>query len=50
MDNLDAAIKDIQRQKIRTLTPTPEIGDHGKAVIYLHPKDCAGILIELQQA
>ena len=50
MDNLDAAIKDVHRQNIRTLTAKSEIGDHGKAVIYLHPKDCAGILIELQQA
>jgi methylmalonyl-CoA/ethylmalonyl-CoA epimerase len=29
---------------------TPKIGAHGKPVVFLNPKDCAGILIELEQA
>jgi methylmalonyl-CoA/ethylmalonyl-CoA epimerase len=28
----------------------PKIGAHGKPVLFLHPKDCAGVLIELEQA
>jgi methylmalonyl-CoA/ethylmalonyl-CoA epimerase len=28
----------------------PRIGAHGKPVIFLHPKDFAGTLIELEQA
>lgn len=28
----------------------PKIGAHGKPVVFLNPKDCAGILIELEQA
>ena len=28
----------------------PRIGAHGKAVIFIHPKDLTGTLIELQQA
>lgn len=28
----------------------PKIGAHGKPVLFLNPKDCAGILIELEQA
>jgi methylmalonyl-CoA/ethylmalonyl-CoA epimerase len=28
----------------------PAIGAHGKAVIFLHPKDFCGTLIELEQA
>ncbi len=27
----------------------PKIGSHGKEVLFLNPKDCAGTLIELQQ-
>jgi methylmalonyl-CoA/ethylmalonyl-CoA epimerase len=29
---------------------TPRIGAHGKPVLFLHPKDFAGTLIELEQA
>jgi methylmalonyl-CoA/ethylmalonyl-CoA epimerase len=28
----------------------PRIGAHGKPVIFLHPRDFAGTLIELEQA
>jgi methylmalonyl-CoA/ethylmalonyl-CoA epimerase len=28
----------------------PEIGAHGKPVLFLHPKDFAGTLVELEQA
>ena len=28
----------------------PKIGAHGKPVLFLHPKDFAGILVELEQA
>jgi len=26
-----------------------EIGAHGKPVVFLHPKDCGGVLIELEE-
>jgi methylmalonyl-CoA/ethylmalonyl-CoA epimerase len=29
---------------------TPKIGAHGKPVLFLHPKDFAGTLVELEQA
>lgn len=29
---------------------SPQIGAHGKPVLFLHPKDCSGTLIELEQA
>lgn len=29
---------------------TPKIGAHGKPVLFLHPKDVGGVLIELEQA
>ena len=28
----------------------PKIGAHGKPVIFIHPKDLTGVLVELQQA
>ena len=31
-------------------SPDPEIGAHGKPVLFIHPKDMTGTLIELQQA
>ena len=30
-------------------SPHPEIGAHGKPVLFIHPKDVTGSLIELQQ-
>ncbi|UJR13430.1 hypothetical protein I4U23_000444 [Adineta vaga] len=50
VDNIEEAMKHIQHQNIRTLTENTKIGAHGKPVIFLHPKDCGGILIELEQA
>lgn len=26
-----------------------QIGAHGKPVVFLHPKDCDGVLIELEE-
>ena len=43
-------VRDLKAKKIRCLSPEPRIGAHGKPVMFLHPKDCAGVLIELEQA
>jgi methylmalonyl-CoA/ethylmalonyl-CoA epimerase len=29
---------------------TPRIGAHGKPVLFLHPKDFSGALVEIEQA
>lgn len=50
VDNLDAAIKDLRQRGLRLLSEQPKIGAHGKPVIFCHPKDCSGVLIELEQA
>ena len=34
---------------IRTLSEKTKIGAHGKPVMFLHPKDCGGVLMELEQ-
>jgi methylmalonyl-CoA/ethylmalonyl-CoA epimerase len=49
VSNIKEAIKDIQAHNIRTLGNEPKIGAHGKPVIFLHPKDCNGTLVEIEQ-
>lgn len=50
VDNIEAAMKDLKTKKIRLLSETAKIGAHGKPVVFLHPKDCNGVLVELEQA
>ncbi|XP_051919338.1 methylmalonyl-CoA epimerase, mitochondrial [Hippocampus zosterae] len=50
VDNINAAIKDLKLKNIRTLSAEPRIGAHGKPVMFLHPKDCDGVLVELEEA
>ncbi|KAM3827973.1 methylmalonyl-CoA epimerase, mitochondrial [Vipera latastei] len=50
VDNITNAIEELKRKKIRVLSDTPQIGAHGKPVVFLHPKDCDGVLVELEQA
>jgi len=46
------AARDRLREQGATITGSgePRIGAHGKPVIFLHPKDFVGTLIELEQA
>ncbi|HTO39677.1 MAG TPA: methylmalonyl-CoA epimerase [Rhizomicrobium sp.] len=51
VDDIHAAVKQM-KEKGATITGTgePRIGAHGKPVVFLHPKDFNGTLIELEQA
>jgi methylmalonyl-CoA/ethylmalonyl-CoA epimerase len=51
VDDIYAA-RDRMRSEGATITGTgePRIGAHGKPVIFLHPKDFVGTLVELEQA
>ena len=51
VDDIYAA-RDRMREQGATITGTgePRIGAHGKPVIFLHPKDFVGTLVELEQA
>jgi methylmalonyl-CoA/ethylmalonyl-CoA epimerase len=51
VDDIYAA-RDQMRRDGATITGTgePRIGAHGKPVIFLHPKDFVGTLVELEQA
>jgi methylmalonyl-CoA/ethylmalonyl-CoA epimerase len=49
VDNIKEAMKDLKAKKIRLLSEEPRIGAHGKPVVFLHPKDCNGTLVELEE-
>ena len=50
VDDIAAASSRLQAEGARVLgTGEPKIGAHGKPVIFLHPKDFQGCLIELEQ-
>ncbi|XP_046373659.1 methylmalonyl-CoA epimerase, mitochondrial-like [Haliotis rufescens] len=50
VDNIKEAMKDLKSRNIRCLTEDAKIGAHGKPVVFLHPKDCNGVLVELEEA
>ncbi|XP_078616698.1 methylmalonyl-CoA epimerase, mitochondrial-like isoform X2 [Branchiostoma floridae x Branchiostoma japonicum] len=50
VDNITEAVKQLTSSQIRALNPEPKIGAHGKPVVFLHPKDCNGVLVELEEA
>ena len=51
VDDITAARDRLLDQGARTLGDgTPKIGAHGKPVLFLHPKDFGGVLVELEQA
>ncbi|XP_041465635.1 methylmalonyl-CoA epimerase, mitochondrial-like [Lytechinus variegatus] len=49
VDNIEEAVKTVKENNIRPLGKKPSIGAHGKPVMFLHPKDCGGVLIELEE-
>ena len=51
VDDIIAARDKLKQQGVRVLGDgEPKPGAHGKPVLFLHPKDFAGTLIELEQA
>lgn len=50
VSDIQKAMEDCRAQKIRLLSEEAKIGAHNKPVVFLHPKDCSGVLIELEQA
>jgi len=49
VNDINAAVADVKSKNIRCLSAEPRIGAHGKPVMFLHPKDCNGVLVELEQ-
>ena len=51
VDDIDAATRALTEQGARVLGDgRPKVGAHGKPVLFLHPKDFLGTLVELEQA
>ncbi|KAM5171142.1 methylmalonyl-CoA epimerase, mitochondrial isoform 2-T2 [Mantella aurantiaca] len=50
VDDIKKAMSDLKNKNIRLLSEEPKIGAHGKPVVFLHPKDCDGVLVELEQS
>ncbi|WP_111428707.1 methylmalonyl-CoA epimerase [Rhodobacteraceae bacterium DSL-40] len=50
VEDIKAAAEQLRNQGARVLgSGEPKIGAHGKPVIFLHPKDFTGTLVELEQ-
>lgn len=49
VEDIHEGIKRCKEAGIRTIGSEPKIGAHEKPVIFLHPKDCGGVLVELEQ-
>ena len=50
VEDLDAACVHLRSRGARVLGDgRPKIGAHGKPVVFLHPKDLCGTLVELEQ-
>jgi len=51
VDDIAAARDHLKAQGVRVLGDgEPKIGAHGKPVLFLHPKDLCGTLIEIEEA
>ncbi len=48
VDNMDNALRKMNDEGLQVLGP-PKTGAHGKSVIFLHPKDCLGTLVEFEE-
>ena len=48
VEDINKALEVVTQKGIRSLDKKPKIGAHGKPVIFLHPKDCGGVLVELE--
>ncbi|MHB8585315.1 MAG: methylmalonyl-CoA epimerase [Thermoplasmatota archaeon] len=45
--DIRAAMQELRAKKVRLLSEEPEAGAEGSLVCFLHPKDSAGVLVEL---
>ena len=51
VEDIEAAAEKMKTEGARVLGDgSPRIGAHGKPVLFLHPKDFCGTLVELEQA
>lgn len=49
VDDIEKAMADLKAKNVRLLSDEAKIGAHGNPVVFLHPKDCNGVLTELEE-
>ena len=49
VDDLDAECARLREQGVRLLYDEPQVGAHGARVLFLHPQDTGGVLIEFNE-
>lgn len=49
VDDVTKAIGVLKKNGYRVLNDPPKIGAHGLPVTFMHPKDCNGVLVELEE-
>lgn len=48
-DDIEADMQRLREKGYRLLSDTPQPGAHGTRVVFIHPKSCDGVLIELAE-
>ena len=49
IDDIDAAIEELQAAEVPLINETPQLDAHGKKLIFIHPKGTGGVLVELYE-
>ena len=49
VDDINVALERVSSHGLTPIDKTPKIGAHGKPVVFLHPKDMNGVLVEMEQ-
>jgi methylmalonyl-CoA/ethylmalonyl-CoA epimerase len=48
-DDIEADMERLRSKGYRLLSDTPQPGAHGTRIVFIHPKSCGGVLIELAE-
>ncbi|MCJ7681068.1 MAG: methylmalonyl-CoA epimerase [Candidatus Aminicenantes bacterium] len=49
VEDLEAAMKDLKEKGIRFMTDRPVCGAGGSRIVFAHPRDLGGVLVELKE-
>ena len=49
VEDIEAEVERLRELGVRLLSETPQPGAHGSRVMFIHPKDSGGVLVELNE-
>eukprot|EP01098_Paradermamoeba_levis_P003198 TRINITY_DN1488_c0_g1_i1.p1 TRINITY_DN1488_c0_g1~~TRINITY_DN1488_c0_g1_i1.p1 ORF type:complete len:207 (+),score=72.77 TRINITY_DN1488_c0_g1_i1:75-623(+) len=49
VDDINAAVEELNKKGIKLIDKKPKIGAHGKPVVFIHPSSMNGVLVEFEQ-